>query len=86
MIPVVTKKSKEVDDVGFLAKSVASLSAGVIGLSASVLESFTRNYVLGPKAASRSLRRVRDQSYPSRLSPLLCLSVLTPGTPLHLKV
>jgi hypothetical protein len=41
---------KEVDDVGFLA----SLSAGVIGLSASVLESGTRNYLMEPKATSRS--------------------------------
>jgi hypothetical protein len=41
--------TKEVDDVGFLA----SLSAGVIGLSASVLESGTRNYFMEPKATHK---------------------------------
>jgi hypothetical protein len=44
------EERKEVDDVGFLA----SLSAGVIGLSANVLESGTKNYLMEPKAASRS--------------------------------
>lgn len=65
------EESKEVDDVGFLAKSGASLSAGVIGLSASVLESFTRNYVLEPKVARRLLWRMRDQL------PILAIITIT---------
>jgi hypothetical protein len=71
----------------FWHKVGASLSAGVIGLSASVLESGTSNYVLDPQGPQVGCWwRTRDlQSYQlSRLSPLLHLSVVTPVMPLYL--